>query len=83
MMKSGDVRKRIQKAIRFITAFTAPSHSPSSSLETVQMCSEKKGTRETCHKVCSRKKKTRALLKTRESNPTTTTSTLLKDTALR
>ena len=46
-------------------SFTDPIHyclhgslsSPSFSLESVQMCSEKKGTSETCHKMCSRKTK--------------------------
>ena len=67
-------------------SFTDPIHyclhgslsSPSFSLEPVQMCSEKKGTRETCHKMCSRKDEKHALIKTCESNPTTTSTTTYK-----
>ena len=65
------------------TSFTDPIHyclhgslfSLSFSLEPVQMCSEKKGTSETCPKMCSRKDEKHALIKTCKSNPTTTSTT--------
>ena len=60
-------------------SFTDPIHyclhgslfSLSFSLKSVQMCSEKKGTSETCPKMCSRKDEKHALIKTCELNPTT------------
>ena len=63
-------------------SFTDPIHyclhgslsSLSFSFVPVQMCSEKKGTRETCHKMCSRKDEKHALIKTCESNPVRVTS---------
>ena len=68
------------------TSFTDPIHyclhgslfSLSFSLEPVQMCSEKKGTSETCPKMCSRKDEKHALIKTCKSNPTTTSTTTYK-----